>query len=244
MDDVGARLDKAAKLGGFKSRRKMAKALGISYNTMNNWITRGKITEKGAVQIASKIPIPLTYLLTGESSAEPCKPKVIQHFNDSPVGGLRSKGDAVLDLPVAECVNSISDSDIIDLKDDEKIILNKFRELDEEQREDVFLKILDIIRSVKRKEKSGMDPEKIRDRQKRVQLPPQRLGIPALGRGLGDFAHISFREFRFVANSIIANRPSSFFSNMARTGSASSISSLRTAFCLLLISLPYYNTQD
>ena len=70
MDDVGKRLDKAAKIGGYKSRRQMAKALGISYDTFNNWVRNNKITEKGAVKIASQIPISQTYLLTGEGDTE------------------------------------------------------------------------------------------------------------------------------------------------------------------------------
>ncbi len=70
MDDVGTRLDKAAKLGGYKSRRKMAEALGIPYSTLNKWVNKNAISEKGAVQISSKIPISQTYLLTGEGEAE------------------------------------------------------------------------------------------------------------------------------------------------------------------------------
>ncbi|WP_201353731.1 LexA family transcriptional regulator [Hydrogenimonas urashimensis] len=70
MDDVARRLDKAVELGGFKSRRQMAEVLGISYNTLNTWIKNGSISEKGAVKIASKIPIAQNYLLTGEGIPE------------------------------------------------------------------------------------------------------------------------------------------------------------------------------
>ena len=65
MDNVAKRLDEACRLGGFSNRREMAEALGISYNTLNDWIRRGVLTEKGAIKIASKIPISQTYLLTG-----------------------------------------------------------------------------------------------------------------------------------------------------------------------------------
>ncbi len=48
----------------------MAQALGINYRTMVNWVENNKISEKGAIQIASKIPISQTYLLTGEGDPE------------------------------------------------------------------------------------------------------------------------------------------------------------------------------
>ncbi len=77
MEDVGTRLDKAAKLGGFRSRRQMAQELGINYRTMVNWVERNKITEKGALTISSKIPISQRYLLTGEGEAQQATPSAV-----------------------------------------------------------------------------------------------------------------------------------------------------------------------
>ncbi|WP_456403508.1 LexA family transcriptional regulator [Hydrogenimonas sp.] len=92
MDNVAKRLDEACRLGGFSNRREMAEALGISYNTLNDWIRRGVLTEKGAIKIASKIPISQTYLLTGEGDPE-------KRFHDVfKAEGPKSYDDAIEEL--------------------------------------------------------------------------------------------------------------------------------------------------
>ena len=65
MVDVGKRLDKAAEIGGFRSRRQMAGELDIPYSTMNKWVDRDKIPANGIMKITSKIKISRTYLETG-----------------------------------------------------------------------------------------------------------------------------------------------------------------------------------
>jgi len=65
MDDIGQRLDMAAEIGGFKSRRNMCENLEIPYGTLNNWIKRSNIPANGILEITSKIPISRTYLETG-----------------------------------------------------------------------------------------------------------------------------------------------------------------------------------
>ena len=66
MDDIGQRLDMAAEIGGFKSRRNMCENLEIPYGTLNNWIKRSNIPANGILEITSKIPISRTYLEDGE----------------------------------------------------------------------------------------------------------------------------------------------------------------------------------
>jgi len=70
MDTIGKRLDKAAEIGGFKSRRQMCESIGMSYNTLNTWIKNNKITKAAALQIAKHIPISEEYLMTGVGDPE------------------------------------------------------------------------------------------------------------------------------------------------------------------------------
>jgi len=80
MKTVGERLDKAAKIGGYRSRRQMARELDIPYSTMNKWVDRNSLPASAILKITNSIPISRTYLETGTGDAELVKETGISNY--------------------------------------------------------------------------------------------------------------------------------------------------------------------
>lgn len=96
MDSVKQRIDKAMEIAGYENRSSFSKFVKVSYPTMNKWIERNKITDKGINTITKSVRISKSYLETGEGEAELKKDKGLEDLTEEELIALLPKDQQVL----------------------------------------------------------------------------------------------------------------------------------------------------
>ena len=96
MDSIKQRIDKAMEIAGFSNRKKFAGFIGISYPTVNRWIEREKIPDRGINAITDNVRISKSYLQTGEGEAELPEEKGLEDLTEEELIALLPKDQQVL----------------------------------------------------------------------------------------------------------------------------------------------------
>jgi len=106
MDSTKQRIDKAMEIAGFSNRKKFSEFIGISYPTVNRWIEREKIPDRGINAIIDSVRISKSYLKTGEGEAKLPEERSLEDLTEEELVAMLPKDQQV----VIESYRKLSDN--------------------------------------------------------------------------------------------------------------------------------------